>query len=127
MSEWISTRNFGIGIGLLERASIMRKFSADEWNYAKSFLVGGRKITKNAIIISDKAKAQLGVDLFPMLKTETSKANRDTGSAKFSMFSKNGESWLFDLPARFYLKKDAVFEELNDEKSTDNIISVRIN
>lgn len=111
MAEWISTRKFSDGVKFEQRIEIMQKYKDEKWDLAKQFLGGRNKITKNGILISEKVKQQLDIDLFPMIFITATKGYMDAGCARFMMMDERGTNYLFGESTTKYIAKKAKLEE----------------
>ena len=109
--DHIPTRYFSTAIDFDLKDKIIEKYSGKEWDYPRQLLSETQNITASAVRISEVMKANLDLDLFPMIvKVATKGFDMSGGSAAFLMYSKNAKCYLFDDRAARYKAMKGEYE-----------------
>ena len=96
----------------------------EDWKFIKNFISQKHIITNSAIVLSNKVKEELGLDLFPLIRTCAIKGYKYDGQMKFYMIGVGEYNYYyFDYPRKFYDKKNISLEI--EETSFGKIITIK--
>lgn len=119
---YLSKRNFTFYDSDLQY-EVQTSYPDTEWSYARSRISNRNKISKSAIALAKRIKAELDIEVFPLIETIAIKGYKQDGQFKFRMPTKKEmEYYYFDCPAAWYKVKKNKLEW--DVYLGDNLITI---
>jgi hypothetical protein len=120
---YISNYCFSSSVSFEQKNKIFSEFNS-EWDFVKNFISHKHKITVSAIQLSEIIKPQLGLNLFPLIRTCAIKGYKYDGQMQFYMLGIGEHNYYyFDYPRKFYNKKGIKLEF--GLCRNDNIITIK--
>ena len=104
---------------------IKKYFTSDSWRFLSPNVYPYNRrgfVSKSAIMIADKVKEQLRVELIPVVIPVARRGfDMSGGTYPFMMYDKKGKSWCFDIPVHIVHRKRTKLEFF--EENYDTIIT----
>lgn len=120
---YISSYCFSSSVNFEQKNKIILDFD-DEWNFVKNYISQKHKITVSAIQLSEMIKKELGLILFPLIRTCAIKGYKYDGQMQFYMIGIGEHNYYyFDYPRKFYNKKGVKLEFALSRN--DNVITIK--
>lgn len=111
---------------------IKKYFTSEGWRFLSPYVYPYNRrvfISKSAIVIVNKVKEQLRVELMPVVIPVARKGfDMSGGTYPFMMYDKKGKNWCFDIPVHIVHRKRTkleFFEENHDIIITGECLNER--
>lgn len=101
---------------------IKKYFTSEGWRFLSAHVYPYNKrvfVSKSAIMISNKTKKQLQIELIPVVIPVARKGfDMSGGTYPFMMYDKKGKNWCFDIPVHIVHRKSTKLELFDENYDT---------